>query len=196
VQAGDIVARIVRGDEFLLDLIERQRRGVDDARSRRTMREQGLRHQRARIETHRAAGNEIAPAHGDQVRRARTRTDKVYGHGASPSAQVTGPTIIRGASRRVSGPPAASAAASATDGTPISSCTRSDLVMTRSPASINAACDTNTRRAPSAAAASTIPASSALASALAINPSALGASLHCAKACATAASISLVLAPR
>src|SRR5262245_24503185 len=109
--------------EFGLDRIERERRGVDDARGLRTIGKQLPWHDRAGIEADLAARDQLAPAHGDEVGGARPRADEMHGHGASPlktSAQVTGPTAMRGRMSVDLGPPAASAAASATDGTPLS----------------------------------------------------------------------------
>ena len=91
MQPRHVLAGRVRRDKLRLDLVERHRRGVDDARARRAMGEQFLRHDRAGIETDRAARDEVAPAHRDQIGCARPGADEMYGHGASPlaaSAQV------------------------------------------------------------------------------------------------------------
>ena len=79
------------------------------------------------------------------------------------SAQVTGPTTMRGRMSRAFGPPAASAAASATDGTPASASTRLDHVAPRAEAISSASCSTKTSLSPRAAAAAAIPGLFALA---------------------------------
>ncbi len=57
-------------DIFRLDLVERERRGVDDARARRAPGQHFRRHDGAGIEAHRAAGDEVAAAQRDEVGRA------------------------------------------------------------------------------------------------------------------------------
>src|SRR5262249_45748442 len=77
----------------------------------------------------------------------------------SASAQVAGPTAMRGAISRAAGPPAARAAASATDGTPASAITRSERVAARIPAAARLPCGIKTRGTPIADAAAAIPGS-------------------------------------
>src|SRR6185503_6058567 len=159
----------VRGGELGLDLVERQRRGVDHARTRRTMSEQGARDDRAGIEADRTAGDEVTPAQSDQVRRARSGTDEVHGHRAASvaaSAQVAAPITSRGLTRRAEGPAAARAAASATEGTPVSASTRSERVVVRALAVLSSASGTSTTRTPSFSAATAIPASAPFACAV------------------------------
>ena len=80
MQPRHILAGRVRGHIFRLDLVERQRRGIDEARARRAVFQQFRRHDRAGIEADRAGGDEIAPAHRDQVGRARPGADEMHGH--------------------------------------------------------------------------------------------------------------------
>src|SRR5690606_28855593 len=114
---------LVGGHILRLDLVERHGRGVDEPRAGRTVRKQLWRHDRARIEADGAAREQVAAPHGNEVGRARPRADEMHGH-RSPaeraSAQVTGPTTMRGPSRLASGPAAASAAVSARLGRPVS----------------------------------------------------------------------------
>ena len=178
MQPRHVEALVVRGDELRLDLVERHRRGVDDPRAGRAIGQQLLRHERAGVEADRAARDQIAAAHGDEVGRARPRADEMHGHGASPviaSAQVAGPTATRGASSRAPGPPAASAAASETDGTPVSASTRSDRVTARAPAASKSACGTTTSFTPRSDAAAAMPGSPPFADEVAIMPSASAA---------------------
>ena len=111
------------------DLVERQRRGVDDAGARRGERDDLARHQRTRIEADRAARDEVAPAHGDEVRGARAGADEMDGHDGSPEtamAQVTLRLAMRAWTSRDVGPAPASAAVSATLARPVSATTLSD----------------------------------------------------------------------
>jgi len=64
------------GDNF----VQRQRRGVDDARSGRAMREDILRHQRPGIEADRAGRDQVASAQGEEIGRARAGADEMHGH--------------------------------------------------------------------------------------------------------------------
>ena len=90
------------------DGVERQRRGVDDARARRAMLEKRLRHQRAGVEADRAARDEIAAAQGDQIGRAGPGADEMHGHGAAPREPRPGKREAQvGAVRRERGPRAA-----------------------------------------------------------------------------------------
>ena len=61
-----------------------QRRGVDDARVRRTKLKQFARHERAGIEADRTARDQVAAAHGDEVGGARPGADEMHGHDAAP----------------------------------------------------------------------------------------------------------------
>src|SRR5262245_57414130 len=112
------------------DVVQGQRRRVNDARARRAMGEDGLRHERSCVETNRAPRDEIASAHGDEICGTWAGADEVYGHGPSPSAmaQVTVGIARRAARRRAPRPAAAKAAVSATEGTPFSASTRADAV--------------------------------------------------------------------
>ena len=63
------------------DLIEAHRRRVDDARPCGAQRKDLLVHQRAGIETDRAAGDEVRAAEREQVWRAGAGADEMHGHG-------------------------------------------------------------------------------------------------------------------
>src|SRR6476646_6378832 len=168
-----VMATRIRRHEFSLDLVERQRRGIDDARACRAIVEQGARHDRAGIEADRAIRDEVAAAERDEVRSARPCAYEMYGHrvsSVSASAQVTGPIEIRGRISLALGPPAARAAASATDGTPASAFTSGDEDCVRLPAASSSAGPTSTRRKRRAAAAATIPASPPFPSEVAMSP--------------------------
>src|SRR6185312_14876317 len=120
MQPRHILARRMGAAEFLDDRFERERRGVDDPRARRTEAEQFLRHQRAGVKADRRAADEVAAAQGDEVRRAGPRADEMDDHRPLPQAiaHVTPSPIMRGAMRRAPGPAPASAAASETEATP------------------------------------------------------------------------------
>ena len=62
------------------DLVEGQRRRVDQARARRRRGEDVARHQRAGIEADRAALDQPQAAHGDQIGGAGTGADEMDGH--------------------------------------------------------------------------------------------------------------------
>src|SRR6185437_14905308 len=109
--------------EFRRDLVQRHRRGVDDAGIRRAVFEQGGRHQRPGIKADRAARDQVAAAHGDEVRRTRSGADEMDGHGATLAiAQVAPSAAMRGTTSTDPGPAPTSAAASATEGTPKTRC--------------------------------------------------------------------------
>src|SRR6058998_468268 len=134
MQARDIEPSSMRLHELRLNLIERHRRGVDNAGAGGAMRQQFRRHDGAGIEADRTARQEIAAAHRDQVGGAGAGADEINRHGErseAANAQVTGPTAVLGAISRAEGPPAAKAAASATEGRPVSATTRSDRVAVR-----------------------------------------------------------------
>ncbi len=62
------------------DVVERQRRGIDDARALWAMRQHALGHERACIEAYRAGGDQVAPAQGEKIGGARSRADEMHGH--------------------------------------------------------------------------------------------------------------------
>ena len=67
--------------------------------SARAILQQFGRHDRAGIEADRAAGEQVAAAHGDEVGSARSGADEMHGHGMSPStamAHVTEPSRCAG----------------------------------------------------------------------------------------------------
>ena len=88
MQPRHVVAGVGRAPAFVDDLVERHRRGVDDARARRAMLEQRPRHERAGIEADRAARDQVAAAHGDEIGRAGAGADEVDGHRPSPVAMA------------------------------------------------------------------------------------------------------------
>jgi hypothetical protein len=67
MQPRDVLAGRMGGDIFGLDLVERHRRGVDKTGILRAPVEHLARHDRAGIEADRAAREQIAPAHGDEI---------------------------------------------------------------------------------------------------------------------------------
>src|SRR5262249_45702567 len=153
---------------------EGQRRRIDNAGIAGTHRKQFRRHDRAGVQADRAPRDEIPSTHGSEVRRTRARADEVDGHGVSPesaSAQVAGPTAMRGAMSRAAGPAAGRAAASATDGTPARAMTRSDRVAARIPAAARSPCGIRTRGTPIDDAAAAMPGSPPLAADVAIRRS-------------------------
>ena len=84
MDSGDISAPGVRRLDLADDLIEGQRRGVDDLGARRRGGDDFARHQRAGIEADRAALDQPQPAQRDQIRRPRPGADEMHGHsGAS-----------------------------------------------------------------------------------------------------------------
>src|SRR6516164_2849164 len=199
MQPRHVVSRRISGDKLGLDLIERQRRSVDDARILRAELHEIPRHDRAGIEADRATRDQLAPTHSDEVGCAGAGADEMYGHCAAPelaSAQVAAPTTRRDAIRRDDGPAAASAAASASDGTPMSASTRSDRVVTRVPAALSSASGTNMMPTPNVDAAVAIPASASLAVLVAIAFSSAALTPARASAARIAASISAAAAPR
>src|SRR5580658_3804405 len=122
------------GDILALELIERHRGAINQPRAVRTMREQFRRDQGAGVEADRTTSEEVAPTNGNQIRSAGSCANEVNCHcrsSPSASAQVTGPTATRAASRRELGPAAASAAASATDWTLSVSIERTERVTLR-----------------------------------------------------------------
>src|SRR5690606_651816 len=110
-------------------------------RVRPAMPEQFGRNDGAGIEAHRAGGEQLRSAQGDQVGGARSCADEMDGHGSSPltaMAQVTGPCTLRGPSSRDFWPAAASAAVSETDGVPAADSDAAERVRPRSETSCRA----------------------------------------------------------
>ena len=115
-----IVAVAVRLNDPRNDLIERHRRSIDDFRPRRAIRQQTLRNERTCIKANRAASDQIASAHRDEVGRSGTRANEMNCHfGRFPAstdraaATVTFPMMRLGMTSCEPGPAANSAAASA-----------------------------------------------------------------------------------
>src|SRR5258708_38240812 len=121
MQPRHVVALGRRTPAFLDDLVERHRRGVDDTRAGRAMIEECLRHQRAGVEAHGAARDQVAATHGDQIGGARPGADEMHRHRPSPvaMAQVARSVATRVPSRRPLWPATTSADASAIDGRPL-----------------------------------------------------------------------------
>src|SRR6476646_8072777 len=121
-----VVAGPMRRFELGDNLIEAHGGRVDDARPVWTEREDVLVHQRAGIETDRAARDEVCAAEGEQVRRAGTGADEMHGHGittgftalhcvtviAGRKACLPPTASRRSTERRVSAPPNLPCAAS------------------------------------------------------------------------------------
>src|SRR3954452_9233371 len=130
------------GGDLRDDLIKRERRGVDDPRPGRAMRQYAFGDKRAGIETDRTGGDEVAAAQCQQIRGARPRADEMHRHAPPPSAiaavAVRSCETTRVAINRAPGPAAASAAASATDPVPNLSATSFDRVGVSMPTSISA----------------------------------------------------------
>src|SRR5690349_16372901 len=122
METGHIPAFLVGRDAFGDNLIERQRRRIDDAGARRAMIQQRRRNERPGVETDRTARDQVAAPHGDEVRRSRPGTDEMDRHKpasrAPAMAQVAPPSAIRATISTEWGPAPASAAASATEATP------------------------------------------------------------------------------
>ena len=81
------------------DIVERQRRRVDDARVRRTMRQHAGRHQRAGVKAHRTSRDEIAPAQSEQIGGAGTGADEMHGHELSSSPRFARAHAAKASSR-------------------------------------------------------------------------------------------------
>ena len=90
------------------DLIEAHRRRVDDARPVRAEREDVRVHERAGIETDRAARDEVCAAEREQVRRAGAGADEMHGHGITTRGFVALHWVTVIAGRKACLPPTAS----------------------------------------------------------------------------------------
>ena len=80
MQPRDILAPPLGAHEFGGDGVEIERGGIDPACARRAPVEDLGRHERAGIEADRAALDEVAAAHRDQIGRAGAGADEVNGH--------------------------------------------------------------------------------------------------------------------
>src|SRR3984957_19683475 len=85
-----VAAGGVRGHELRFNVVERQRRRIDNAGARRAKIEQIARHDGACIEANLTASDKIAATDGDEIRRAWPRANKVHGHGLVHTHCVTG----------------------------------------------------------------------------------------------------------
>jgi hypothetical protein len=81
MQAGHILAGLVSGNIFGLDIVKRQRAGINDPCVGRAIVQQFLRHDRACIEADRRAAEDIATTDGDQIRGTGAGADEMDGHG-------------------------------------------------------------------------------------------------------------------
>ena len=89
MEPRDLVAVCRRLLHLGYDGVEIERRGVDDARTRRCFLQDHGRHQRARVEHHLATAQQSEPPHRDQVRRAGTCADEVDRHALSAARGVS-----------------------------------------------------------------------------------------------------------
>ena len=80
MQPRDLVALGCRLLHLGHNRVEIERCGIDDARTRRGLREDHRRHQRARIEHDGATPQQGEPPHGDQVRSTGAGADEVDRH--------------------------------------------------------------------------------------------------------------------
>ena len=80
MQPRHILTGAMGGRIFQFDLVERHRRGVDQPRVRRAVFQQFLRHDRAGIEANRAAREQVAAAHGNEVGSAWSGADEMHRH--------------------------------------------------------------------------------------------------------------------
>ena len=77
---GHILTQRVGGNHMGNNLIEVQRRGVDDCRVVRRMSQNFRWHQGASIQTDRRGGDQVTATQGDEVRGAGSGADKEYSH--------------------------------------------------------------------------------------------------------------------
>ncbi len=82
---GDVVALAVSRGDLGDDLVEGERGGIDDARSRRRGGDDFARHQRAGVKADQAALDQAQPAHRDQVGSAGSGADEMHRHSGVPS---------------------------------------------------------------------------------------------------------------
>ena len=76
----DVLAGAVGAAHLPNDLVQGERRRVQDPRVRRRVRQDLLGHQGPGVEHDRAGGDQVAAAQRDQVRRARPGADEMHGH--------------------------------------------------------------------------------------------------------------------
>ena len=80
MDARHIMSGGMRGLDMANNLVEGHRRGVEQQRIVGRMGDHGFRHQRAGIQTDRAAGDDVAPADCQQIRITRPRAYKPNRH--------------------------------------------------------------------------------------------------------------------
>src|SRR3954451_23294869 len=121
MQTRNVLVLRMRGRDFRHDVVERQRRGVDDPRARRAMRQNLARYQRAGIEADRTGRDEVAAAQGQEIGGGRPGADEMHRHGPSPPAiaavAVRSCDTTRELTSRALRPAATSATASAREPT-------------------------------------------------------------------------------
>jgi hypothetical protein len=83
VQSGDVLPGLVGLAEFDEDLVEVKIRGVDLVRIGRAMVEELDGDQSTGVQAHRRGSDQIPPANGDEIGRARPGTDEVDSHPAT-----------------------------------------------------------------------------------------------------------------
>jgi hypothetical protein len=86
----DVLARLVGLAHLLDDLIERHGRRVDHPGAGPGTSQDFARHQRAGVEHHGAARDQVPAADRDQVRRPRPGADEVHGHATSSAPDSKG----------------------------------------------------------------------------------------------------------
>ena len=91
VHAGNVLAVRVRRLHLVDDLVEGHGGGIEHPGALRRAGDDFRRHERARVEDHRARLDEAPAAHRDELGVARTGPDEVDGHGAPPPACESAP---------------------------------------------------------------------------------------------------------
>ena len=81
----DVMAARIGSLDLDDDLVERHGRCIDHTGAVGRARDDFRRHQRAGIEANGAARDQVAPAHRDQIGRARPGADEMHRHLASPA---------------------------------------------------------------------------------------------------------------
>ena len=83
MEARDVEPAVMRLAHMRDDVVQGQWCGVDQPRAERSRGEDRARHERARIETNRAALDQPQCAHRDQVGRTGAGADEMHGHCSS-----------------------------------------------------------------------------------------------------------------
>src|SRR3569832_862596 len=160
MQARHVFTCGIGFDELGFDFIQGHGRRVDESRATWAIGQKFLGDDGACVQADRAAGQQIPPPDRDQICGAGACAYEVDSHGVvvSARAQVTGPKMIRGCSRRGWVMPfaiaPANAAASATEWTFIAAMECSERVTVAESAASSASCGMANNGTPQAAAAS------------------------------------------